>query len=162
MKKFLVVASALCLLAVLVASARAEKQADTVSRQSVLLFPFSADTGGKSEQIVERCTDLGESVGVHLEATGRFTVVTYSPHISSVQRAAQEQELPSEQLLLGFDTSAAGIAKACRIASEMGADLALVGSIDSYECKTAGKEVQIMATADLVDCNSGKIVASAS
>jgi len=129
-------------------------KAPLVPNQRIVVFPFStADTVTQANMGV----NMAHTLTSVLRATPGFEVSDYFKRHPSLQRAALEGGSLTEKDLL--DPS--GIANkelANRIAKEMGADMALIGDIESYKYDPAGNTCEMMITAQLVDAKTGKVL----
>ncbi len=153
---------------------------------SVLVFPFGfgadTDTGAAAPAPAAVAPAPGATAGVTgltaaqqevsnyltgivkagFLATPNYTVATYSPLSSLVQRARKDDILRADQLLdvISPGTGAVDIAKARVIANRLGIQTLLIGTIDMKETPKTNT-VEITAETQLINSSTGEVLRSA-
>jgi hypothetical protein len=129
-------------------------KAPLVPNQRIVVFPFS------QRDVVTQANlgvNLAHTLTSVLRATPGFEVSDYFKKHPSLQRAALEGGSLTEKDLVD-PSGVTNKELATKIAREMGADMALIGDIDSYKYDPAGNTCEITVTAELVDVKSGKVL----
>lgn len=129
-----------------------------VDKRSLVIFPFSTSSVATANQefVNQHADDLALLLKEGLSATGRYSVVMFDPRVPGVRRAVEEQRFTERQLTEPIDTTFEGAEKARQLAALMGAEVALIGSIDGYDFRPAKGELEITITAALVDVKTGE------
>lgn len=145
----------LCVFALLVTAAASS--AAPSEKQSLVIFPFATSSVATANQeyVGQHAEDLVLLLKEGLSATGRYSVVLFDPRVPGVRRAVEEQKFTERQLADPIDTTFEGVEMARQLAMLMGADIALIGSIDGYDFRRERGELEITVTAELVDVKTG-------
>lgn len=114
---------------------------------AVLVVPLENKTQTGGDELAARVTD---AVKMALEGSGRAAVVAASESSPSAKRAVeQERTLSAEDLRPPWDAE-----KARRVGRALGADVALMGTIEEYSFDEAAKRVTIALSIQRIDVNS--------
>lgn len=157
----------MCLLLIRAVSAHAA--APPTERTSVVIFQFafvgSPESGGvtsavekSADEVGQHADDLCVLIGDGLTTNRFLSVVKFERGLATVQRAVREQRLTEKDADARLDTTPAGLAKARKMASLTGSQVAVLGSIDKYDYRQYKGEVEITATVQLVNVATGKII----
>ncbi len=142
--------------------------AEPVAKRTATVFRFayigmdSTETGiepmPNRDAVAQHATDLFTLINDGLGGSKHLSVVKFEPRLAVVQRALKEQKFNEKDILAPIDTTPVGAAKAQKLASMLGAEIALIGSVDKYVYKAATGEVELTATVQMVDVASGRVV----
>ncbi len=117
-------------------------------KQATIIFPFSNTLGQDKAQLAD---DLLVMLRGGLSLTGRFMVLAYDWNSSvSVQRAVAEQKIKESEIRTAFPTDPQGVERARKVCKAIAADLAVIGSIDSYSFSETTKETKIGITVQVL------------
>lgn len=152
-------------------SAYAGAAAPITQKSPATVFSFAyigmdggADTGiggpavSNPEAVLQHANDLYTLINDGLAGSKYLAAVKFEPRLTAVQRAIKEQKFTEKDLLARIDTTPSGAAKAQKLASLIGANVALIGSIDKYVYAPDKGEVEMTATVQMVDVATGKVV----
>ncbi|HUV03556.1 MAG TPA: hypothetical protein VMX94_00445 [Armatimonadota bacterium] len=131
---------------------------DVLQKESLALFPFAigSDVGASKQELIQQCAgDLLLLVNEGLAGTRRYSVVLFDPRAASVDRAVREKQITEKEIAQPIDTGVQGVAKARKLATLMGANLAMIGSIDRYDFNERKAEAELTVTLQLIDARSG-------
>jgi len=120
-------------------------QAMIAAKSALILFPVSVNpeiTTGK-DLAKQHASDMLVLINDGLGSVKGLSVLVYDPHSPSVERAVKEQQFGEKEILDPPDTTPNGVAKARKLAALMGADMALIGSVDSYVYQEPKESVPI-------------------
>ena len=137
----------------------ASHAADIIQKESLALFPFAIASdidASKAAYVQQHASDLLLLVNEGLAGTQRYAVIAFDPRAMSVARAVQEQQFTEKEIAQPIPAFG-GVAKAQKLAALMGANFAMIGSIDKYDFDTSKSEAGLTVTAQLIDVRSGKI-----
>ena len=128
-------------------------------KKSLVLFSFAIPSTGEAEEsglTAQYARDLLELINEGLASNKNLSVIKFDPRMASIQRAVREQKSDEKEVSTPTDTTPAGLSKAQKLAAMMGAELAVIGSIDRYVA--AKDEASLTATLQLVDVANGKVM----
>ena len=91
----------------------------------------------------------------NIPSTRMFTVVRYTADSASLRRAVKEGTLKVKDITAPTDTTRMGAAKAQKLARLMGADTAIIGSIDSLTVEDA--KANLTTTIQVISARTGKV-----
>lgn len=140
--------------------------ADPAPKATAVVFAFayvgmdseSAPGGNTNQDAVRQyAADLCTLINDGLAAHKRISVVKLEPRLSAVQRAVKEQKFTEKQVVEPIDTTPAGAAKAQKLASLVGAEIAIIGSVDKHTYNQQTREVELTCTIQMVDVSTGKV-----
>jgi hypothetical protein len=123
-----------------------------VAAHRVVVFPFATDDTVTQPDLGR---DSAHTLTALLQSNSGYSFVDYYRRHPSVQRAVLVENTLSEKDVAnpsGIDN----IDIASKIAREMGADMAIVGNLRSYNYDATAKTCVIEADVDLVDTRTGK------
>ncbi|MDO8587249.1 MAG: hypothetical protein Q7T82_09435 [Armatimonadota bacterium] len=157
MRKMRLTGCVICLLVLLMQLAPATQvlaaKAIPVPNRRVLVMPFAT-----REDVAD--ANLGANVGhtlvAVLKSTPGFDIVDFNKRHPSLQRAVLVEGTIVDKDLA--DPSGTGnLELAAKIAREIGADLVIIGDVDSYKYDAAAYTCEIQMTAELIDARSGRM-----
>ena len=133
--------------------------AEPAEKESLVVFAFAVSgsvDAAKAEYTKQYARDLFLSVKDGLVASDRFSVVAFDPRVAPVQRAVREQKVTEEELSKAIETFS-GVRKAQQLGEIVGAELAVIGSIDSYTFQEDTGEARLTATVQVIDLRTGRV-----
>ncbi len=110
-------------------------------------------TNTTSQYAADLCTLINDG----LAANKHISVVRLEPKLSAVQRAVREQRFTEKQIVEPIDTTPAGAAKAQKLASLIGAEIAIIGSVDRHTYNQQTRQVELTCTVQMVNVSTGKV-----
>jgi len=128
--------------------------------QAVVVFPFAVGSGvpvSKTELAKQYADDMLTLITEGLRQTQRYSVMLFDPRVASVRRAIAEQLMTEKEATQPIDTTADGAAKARKLTSLVGADVAMIGSIEEYTFNEKTGEAVLTVTAQMIDVQTGSI-----
>jgi hypothetical protein len=143
--------------------------ADRTSTNTVVIFRFEfvgdPDAGGVTsaaqkdvDVLIQHADDLYTLIGDGLTANKFLSVMRFEPGLATVQRAVREQRLTEKDASARLDTTPSGLAKAQKMGSLTGSQLAVIGSIDKYIYRQDKGEIEMTATVQIINLMTGKVV----
>lgn len=123
--------------------------------RSIVVFPFENTTEISLDKAGQ---DMPVCIQGNLSATGVYRAYAYNERIPSIQRAVREVPLKQEDVEGPFGAGKDGVAKAIRLAKEMSADFALVGTIEDTKVDVAKSIASVTMSACIVDVKTGDTV----
>lgn len=145
--------------------------ADIIPKHTAAVFSFAyvgmdagTATGIESltavnkELVRQHADDLHTLVTDGMAGSKYISSVKFEPRLTAVQRAVKEQKFTDKEVLARLDTTPAGAAKAQKMAAWVGAEIAMIGSIDKYVYNPQKGDVELTATIQMIDVRTGKVV----
>lgn len=144
--------------------------ADVLQKRTATVFPFAyigmdagdSESAGAAavyrESVRQHANDLYTLLNDGLGGSKYLSVVKFEPRLSAVQRAIKEQKFTEKEMLAPIDTTPAGAVKAQKLGSMIGAEIAIIGSVDKYIYRPDKGEVELTTTVQMVDVASGRVV----
>lgn len=128
--------------------------------QAVVVFPFAVGSGvpaSKTELAKQYADDMLTLICEGFRQTQRYSVVLFDPRVASVKRAIVEQLMTEKEAIQPIDTTSEGVARARKLANLIGADVAMIGSIEDYTFNEKTGEAVLTVTAEMIDVRTGSI-----
>ena len=129
-------------------------------KQTVVVFPFAISNSipaSKTELIKQYADDLLTLLNEGLRETRQFSVLVFDPRVASIRRAITEQKLTEKEVSQPIDTTAEGAARAQKIAKLIGADVAMIGSVEEYSFNESSGEVTLTVSTQIIQVQEGDI-----
>lgn len=129
-----------------------------VPRQSLVIFPLAttAIPDAQRQNVEQYASDLLVLISEGLTASKKYTVITFDERAAAIQRALREQKVTEKEITQPIDTTASGTALAVKLADLLGANVALIGSVDAYQYNLDKGEANVTVTLRMIDVRTGK------
>lgn len=145
---------------------------DPIQKRSATVFSFTfvgdGDSAGAGfvgaaattnpQAVQQHADDLYTLINDGMAGSKYLSVVKFEPRLVAVQRAVKEQKFTEKEINARIDTTPSGAVKAQKLGSLIGAEIALIGSVDKYIYRRDKGEVELTATIQMVNVSTGKVI----
>jgi hypothetical protein len=123
--------------------------------RTVMVFPFENNTSAGGRPLGEA---IAEAVRRGLEASRAYTAVRFDPNSLLIQRTREENPMLREAITGVIDptTGAVEQTRAMQIAARTGMQALMLGSIEDYRFNKDTNTVEMVATAQILNAQSGE------
>lgn len=126
---------------------------------SVIIGPFGypeSEDSAIQERNKRAAIKLAECIRKQIIGNKIFTIINYTQSSPPISRIVKEGKIKAKEVSVPIDTTKAGAQKAQILASAMGVDCAVIGSIDSITVDNS--KASVMATVQLIEASTGKAI----